>query len=114
MLDMSSLMAKSDPFVISAAHAIEEEKEVNEIGVEPRDINLVMTQAGVSRPKDVMALQTHNGDISSRRRGNLKLGQSRDDKLSRVTLQVNEADKHFAFTDTQDNFLLSKCAFFLV
>ncbi|GJT70387.1 hypothetical protein Tco_1029673 [Tanacetum coccineum] len=37
-----------------------------------------------------------NTKKSSRRPGNLKLGQSRDDKLSRVTLQSSVKDKIFA------------------
>ncbi|CAL5408034.1 unnamed protein product [Camellia sinensis] len=67
MPDMGSVMAKSD---ISAAagggaQVDEEEEEIDETGVEPRDIDLVMTQAGVSRGKAVKALKTHNGDIVS-------------------------------------------------
>jgi nascent polypeptide-associated complex subunit alpha len=49
----------------AAAPADEDEEEVDETGVEPRDIDLVMTQAGVSRSKAVKALQTNNGDIVS-------------------------------------------------
>ncbi|GFZ16020.1 Nascent polypeptide-associated complex (NAC), alpha subunit family protein [Actinidia rufa] len=66
MPDMGSVTAKSD---ISAAaieaQADEEEEEIDETGVEPRDIDLVMTQAGVSRNKAVKALKTHTGDIVS-------------------------------------------------
>ncbi|GKE20897.1 nascent polypeptide-associated complex subunit alpha-like protein 2 [Tanacetum coccineum] len=65
MPDMSSVMAKADASAASSAQAVEEEEEVDETGVEPRDIDLVMTQAGVSRPKAVKALKTHNGDIVS-------------------------------------------------
>ena len=65
MPDMSSVMAKPDASAASASQAVEEEEEVDETGVEPRDIDLVMTQAGVSRPKAVKALKTHNGDIVS-------------------------------------------------
>ncbi|KAJ8650275.1 hypothetical protein MRB53_003298 [Persea americana] len=60
MPDISSMMAKPD---VSAAAQAEEEEEVDDTGVEPRDIDLVMTQAGVSRGKAVKALKTHNGDI---------------------------------------------------
>lgn len=68
MPDMASVMAKSD--IAGAAAAVraqveEEEEEVDETGVEPRDIELVLTQAGVSRPKAVKALKAHNGDIVS-------------------------------------------------
>ncbi|PIM99561.1 Transcription factor [Handroanthus impetiginosus] len=67
MPDMGSVMAKSEIAAAAAAsaQADEEEEEVDETGVEPRDIDLVMTQAGVSRTKAVKALKTHNGDIVS-------------------------------------------------
>ncbi|ONI25774.1 hypothetical protein PRUPE_2G319900 [Prunus persica] len=66
MPDMSSVMTKSEISAAAAgAQADEEEEEVDEAGVEPRDIDLVMTQAGVSRSKAVKALKTHSGDIVS-------------------------------------------------
>ncbi|KAL2558866.1 Nascent polypeptide-associated complex subunit alpha-like protein 2 [Forsythia ovata] len=68
MPDMSSMMAKSDASAAAAASATqadEEDEEIDETGVEARDIDLVMTQAGVSRSKAVKALKTHNGDIVS-------------------------------------------------
>ena len=43
----------------------EDEGEVDETGVEPKDIELVMTQAGVSRSKAVNALKSNDGDIVS-------------------------------------------------
>ncbi|EFJ23805.1 hypothetical protein SELMODRAFT_102471 [Selaginella moellendorffii] len=43
----------------------EEEEEVDETGVEPKDIELVMTQAGVPRSKAVKALKATDGDIVS-------------------------------------------------
>ena len=50
----------------SAAKAEEEDEgEVDETGVEPKDIELVMTQAGVSRAKAVNALKSNDGDIVS-------------------------------------------------
>ena len=52
----------------SKAAAIEEEDdgaEVDESGVEPKDIELVMTQASVSRAKAVRALKNADGDIVS-------------------------------------------------
>ncbi|GLU12110.1 hypothetical protein SLE2022_288160 [Rubroshorea leprosula] len=64
MPDMGSVMAKSDTSAAAAgAQADEEEEEVDETGVEPKDIDLVMTQAGVSRSKAVKALKARNGDI---------------------------------------------------
>ncbi|KAF8379832.1 hypothetical protein HHK36_029281 [Tetracentron sinense] len=64
MPDIGSVMAKPDVSAASAA-AQAEEGEVDETGVEPRDIDLVMTQAGVSRGKAVNALKAHDGDIVS-------------------------------------------------
>ena len=50
----------------SAAKAEEEDEgEVDETGVEPKDIELVMTQAGVSRAKAVNAPKSNDGDIVS-------------------------------------------------
>lgn len=65
MPDMSSVISKPDASAAdSGALADEEEEEdVDATGVEPRDIDLVMTQAGVSKSKAVKALKTHNGDI---------------------------------------------------
>lgn len=66
MPDMGSMMSKPDATAAAAAtQADEEEEEVDETGVEPRDIDLVMTQAGVSRSKAVKALKAQNGDIVS-------------------------------------------------
>ncbi|CAL9178265.1 nascent polypeptide-associated complex subunit alpha-like protein 1 [Musa acuminata AAA Group] len=61
--DLSNKMAKVD--VSSSATTGGEVEEVDESGLEPRDIDLVMTQAGVSRAKAVKALKTNNGDIVS-------------------------------------------------
>ncbi|KAL2339534.1 hypothetical protein Fmac_007474 [Flemingia macrophylla] len=63
MPDMGSVTGKQDQDAAAAAAQPEEEEEVDETGVEPHDIDLVMTQAGVSRSKAVKALKTHNGDI---------------------------------------------------
>ncbi|TYG42823.1 hypothetical protein ES288_D12G287800v1 [Gossypium darwinii] len=65
MPDIGSLAAKPDTSTAAAAPSDEEEEEVDETGVEPRDIDLVMTQAGVSRAKAVKALKSNNGDIVS-------------------------------------------------
>ncbi|KAL6127483.1 hypothetical protein ACLB2K_070848 [Fragaria x ananassa] len=66
MPDMSSVMAKPEISGAGAGAPAEEEEEViDETGVQPRDIDLVMTQAGVSRSKAVKALKTHSGDIVS-------------------------------------------------
>lgn len=63
MPDLGSVMAKADLPALSEAD--EEEEEVDETDVNARDIELVMTQAGVSRNKAVKALKTHDGDIVS-------------------------------------------------
>ncbi|XP_047338386.1 nascent polypeptide-associated complex subunit alpha-like protein 2 [Impatiens glandulifera] len=66
MPDMASMMSKSEiAGTGTGAQVEEEEDEVDETGVEPRDIELVLTQAGVSRSKAVKALKVHNGDIVS-------------------------------------------------
>ena len=44
---------------------LEEDEEVDESGIEPKDIELVMTQARVSRSKAVLALRSANRDIVS-------------------------------------------------
>jgi nascent polypeptide-associated complex subunit alpha len=43
----------------------EDEGDVDETGVEPKDVELVMTQAGVSKPRAVKALKAADGDIVS-------------------------------------------------
>eukprot|EP00951_Prasinocladus_malaysianus_P044768 scaffold583556_cov37-Prasinocladus_malaysianus.AAC.1 len=45
------------------ASTAEDEGDIDETGVEPKDIELVMTQAGVSRGKAVNALKKADGDI---------------------------------------------------
>ncbi|KAL3650605.1 hypothetical protein CASFOL_007008 [Castilleja foliolosa] len=59
--------ATTKPEIASIAEVDEEEneEEVDDSGVEPRDIELVMTQAGVSKTKAVKALKASNGDIVS-------------------------------------------------
>ena len=49
----------------AAAADDEDEGEVDETGVEQNDIELVMTQANVSRKKAVKALKSADGDIVS-------------------------------------------------
>jgi nascent polypeptide-associated complex subunit alpha len=63
MPDMGSIMAKQEQDAVADGAQPEEEEEIDETGVESHDIDLVMTQAGVSRSKAVKALKTHNGDI---------------------------------------------------
>ncbi|KAJ8648722.1 hypothetical protein MRB53_001745 [Persea americana] len=58
--DLSSVISKSELSAIA-----EDDEDVDETGVEPKDIELVMTQAGVSRSKAVKALKASEGDIVS-------------------------------------------------
>jgi len=46
-----------------AIEEVDDSEEVDEAGVEPKDVELVMSQAGVSRAKAVKALKTNDGDI---------------------------------------------------
>nr|CAB3495936.1 unnamed protein product [Digitaria exilis] len=62
--DLSQMISKPETSGTSQEDN-EEEQEVDETGVEPKDIELVMTQASVSRPKAVRALKAANGDIVS-------------------------------------------------
>ncbi|KAF8049811.1 hypothetical protein N665_2115s0011 [Sinapis alba] len=56
---------KSSSAAAAGAADQDEDEEVDEEGVEPKDIELVMTQAGVSKPKAVKALKAADGDIVS-------------------------------------------------
>lgn len=58
--NLSNVISKPEPSVV-----IQDEEEVDETDVEPKDIELVMTQAGVSRAKAVKALKAADGDIVS-------------------------------------------------
>lgn len=65
--DVGSVVSKPEDAAASTAAPAEEEEEeeIDETGVEPRDVELVMTQASVSRSKAVKALKSTNGDIVS-------------------------------------------------
>ncbi|PAN49668.1 hypothetical protein PAHAL_9G465100 [Panicum hallii] len=58
--DLSQMISKPET---SGLVQEDNEEEVDETGVEPKDIELVMTQASVSRPKAVKALKAAEGDI---------------------------------------------------
>ena len=47
----------------TSAAAAQDDEDVDETGVDPKDIELVMTQAGVLRSRAVKALKAANGDI---------------------------------------------------
>jgi len=59
--DLSAVEAKKDDVAVEE----EDEGEVDESGVDSKDIELVMTQASVSRSKAVTALKANDGDIVS-------------------------------------------------
>ncbi|XP_072980919.1 nascent polypeptide-associated complex subunit alpha-like protein 1 [Typha angustifolia] len=56
--DLSHVISKTE-----TSATAQDDEEVDETGVEPKDIDLVMTQAGVSRSKAVKALKAAEGDI---------------------------------------------------
>jgi nascent polypeptide-associated complex subunit alpha len=58
--DLSQMISKPEA---SGLGQEDNEEDVDETGVEPKDIELVMTQASVSRPKAVKALKAADGDI---------------------------------------------------
>jgi nascent polypeptide-associated complex subunit alpha len=59
--EMAAAAAASAPPVMPIAE--EPDEEVDESGVEPKDIELVMSQAGCSRVKAVKALKENDGDL---------------------------------------------------
>ncbi|CAL9217184.1 unnamed protein product [Arabidopsis halleri] len=66
MPDMASMLPNDASEAAMAPLAEEEDEEdVDDTGVEARDIDLVMTQAGVSKAKAVKALKASDGDIVS-------------------------------------------------
>ncbi|KAG7550557.1 Nascent polypeptide-associated complex NAC domain [Arabidopsis thaliana x Arabidopsis arenosa] len=64
--NLSNVISQGETSSAAAAAAVQDDdEEVDEEGVEPKDIELVMTQAGVSKPRAVKALKAANGDIVS-------------------------------------------------
>ncbi|NWI18579.1 NACAD protein, partial [Crypturellus soui] len=61
-MEHSPLITETAPS-LAIKEESEEEEEVDETGLEVRDIELVMAQANVSRPKAVRALRHNNNDI---------------------------------------------------
>jgi nascent polypeptide-associated complex subunit alpha len=55
----------TEPAAEASSGPADEDGEVDESGVDAKDIDLVMTQAGVTRAKAVSALKASNGDIVS-------------------------------------------------
>ncbi|CAA2985765.1 nascent polypeptide-associated complex subunit alpha-like protein 3 isoform X1 [Olea europaea var. sylvestris] len=58
--NVSNIAPKPEPVTVAL-----DDEDVDETGVEPKDIELVMTQAGVSRARAVKALKESDGDIVS-------------------------------------------------
>lgn len=58
-----SSIAEKGPEQTATVELEEEEEEVDATGVDKKDIELVMTQAGVSRGKAIAALKSTSGDI---------------------------------------------------
>ncbi|PWA77858.1 UBA domain-containing protein/NAC domain-containing protein [Artemisia annua] len=56
----SNIVSEPEPTAVA-----QDDDDVDETGVEPKDIELVMTQAGVTRSKAVKALKAADGDIVS-------------------------------------------------
>jgi nascent polypeptide-associated complex subunit alpha len=67
---MQCLQVRQEPEALEvqkaeAAAVEEDDEEVDESGVEPKDIELVMQQANTTRAKAVRALKNVDGDIVS-------------------------------------------------
>ncbi|XP_040287359.1 NAC-alpha domain-containing protein 1-like isoform X1 [Bufo bufo] len=62
-MEHSPLITETAPTLTIKEESEEEEEEVDETGLEVRDIELVMAQANVSRAKAVRALRHNNNDI---------------------------------------------------
>merc|ERR1712178_539253 len=60
VVDAPGLTAKAEK---PSIEEVDDGAEVDESGVESKDVDLVMSQAGVSRAKAVKALKTNDGDI---------------------------------------------------
>ena len=60
--DLSQILSKAESSS-AAGLSTQEDDEVDETGVDEKDIELVMTQASVSRSKAVKALKAADGDI---------------------------------------------------
>ncbi|KAK4485641.1 hypothetical protein RD792_008284, partial [Penstemon davidsonii] len=59
--NLGNVLPKAEPTTVT----IDDDEDVDETGVEQKDIELVMTQAGVSRTRAVKALKEADGDIVS-------------------------------------------------
>ncbi|XP_013586724.1 PREDICTED: nascent polypeptide-associated complex subunit alpha-like protein 1 [Brassica oleracea var. oleracea] len=60
--DLSNVVSQGESSS-SAAVIQDDDEEIDEDGVDAKDVELVMTQAGVTRPKAVKALKAADGDI---------------------------------------------------
>ncbi|KAJ0263893.1 Nascent polypeptide-associated complex subunit alpha-like protein 1 [Hirschfeldia incana] len=63
--DISNVVSQGESSSSAAAVVQDDDEEIDEEGVDSKDIELVMTQAGVPRPRAVKALKAADGDIVS-------------------------------------------------
>uniref|UniRef100_M4D6Z9 NAC-A/B domain-containing protein n=1 Tax=Brassica campestris TaxID=3711 RepID=M4D6Z9_BRACM len=65
MPDVASMIPPSAEAAAVAQEEDDDDDDVDETGVEAKDVELVMTQAGVSKAKATKALKANDGDIVS-------------------------------------------------
>ncbi|XP_013615263.1 PREDICTED: nascent polypeptide-associated complex subunit alpha-like protein 4 [Brassica oleracea var. oleracea] len=65
MPDVASMIPPNAEAAAVAQEEDEDDDDVDETGVEAKDVELVMTQAGVSKAKATKALKANDGDIVS-------------------------------------------------
>ncbi|CAH8359882.1 unnamed protein product [Eruca vesicaria subsp. sativa] len=64
--DLSNVVSQGESSSSAAAAVVQDDdEEIDEDGVDSKDVELVMTQAGVTRPRAVKALKAADGDIVS-------------------------------------------------
>merc|ERR1712157_51613 len=61
--DPAAAGGKADAAKAAEAEEVDDDDEVDESGIEPKDIELVMSQVSCSRSKAVKALKANNNDI---------------------------------------------------
>jgi len=62
-VDAAQLLETPGAAASKAAEVEDDDEPVDETGLEPRDIELVISQAGVSRAKAARALRKNDGDL---------------------------------------------------
>lgn len=61
--DLSNVVSQGESSSSASAVVQDDDEDIDEEGVDAKDVELVMTQAGVTRPKAVKALKAADGDI---------------------------------------------------